>query len=105
MMVSDSPPACPVTQREYESAVSIRLKPEATKASSSRNDIASSAVQPNTLPPNANGATSKPVLPSLRFSMSSFPLPAPVHRLGQLELRSMVRNRRAVRHSTHEIIA
>ena len=68
MIVSDSPPVCPGTQREYESAVSIRLKPASTKASSSRNDVGSSTVQPKTLPPNASGATSKPVFPSLRFS-------------------------------------
>src|SRR6476619_2211324 len=66
MIVSDSPPWWPVTQREYESAVSIRLKPASTNASSRRNDVASSTVQPNTLPPNARGTTSNPVLPSLR---------------------------------------
>ena len=66
MIVSDSPPWWPVTQREYESAVSIRLKPASTNASSRWNDVASSTVQPNTLPPNATGATSNPVLPSLR---------------------------------------
>ena len=69
MMVSDSPPACPGTQREYESAVSMRLKPASTNVSSNRNDVGSSTVQPNTLPPNASGATSKPVFPSLRFSI------------------------------------
>jgi hypothetical protein len=67
MIVSDSPPWWPFTQREYESAVSIRLKPAPTNASSRANDVASSAVQPNTLPPNASGATSNPVMPSLRF--------------------------------------
>src|SRR5215471_3260899 len=69
--VSDSPPSCPFTQREYESAVSTRLNPAPKKASSSLNDIASSAVQPNTLPPRASGATSNPVLPSLRFGIAS----------------------------------
>src|SRR5438128_9349812 len=44
-------------------------KPESTKASSSLCDVASSAVQPNTLPPKAMGANSIPDLPSLRFSM------------------------------------
>src|SRR5512144_2285846 len=68
MIVSDSPPRCPVTQREYEFAVSIRLKPAATKRSSSANDVGSSAVQPNTLPPSANGATRMPLRPRGRFS-------------------------------------
>src|SRR5215472_11156634 len=67
MIVSDSPPTCPLTQREYESAVSIRLKPAPTKASRSLNDVAPSTVHPNTLPPKAIGATSKSVLPSLRL--------------------------------------
>src|SRR6266581_2346720 len=66
MIVSDSPPGWPVTQREYESAVSTRLNPASTNASRSWNDLASSAVQPNTLPPKASGATSNPVSPSLR---------------------------------------
>src|SRR5690242_9921231 len=44
-------------------------KPASTKASSSLCEVASSAVQPNTLPPNAIGANSRPDLPSLRFSM------------------------------------
>src|SRR5215510_11107032 len=42
-------------------------KPAPTKASSSLNDVASSAVQPSTLPPNISGAISSPELPSLRF--------------------------------------
>src|SRR6187401_1129972 len=66
MIVSDSPPWWPVTQREYESAVSTRLNPASTNASSRRNDVGSSTVHPNTLPPNARGATSNPVLPSVR---------------------------------------
>jgi hypothetical protein len=69
MTVSDSPPWWPVTQREYESAVSMRLNPAPTNASSSLNDVASSTVQPKTLPPNASGATSNPVPPSLRPSI------------------------------------
>jgi len=55
MMVSDSPPRLPGTQPEYASAVSIRLKPASTKASSNTNEVASSALQPNTLPPNTIG--------------------------------------------------
>ena len=51
----------------------MKLKPAPTKPSSSLNDIASSAVQPNTLPPNMSGATSIADLPSLRFSIGSFP--------------------------------
>ena len=49
--------------------MSIRLKPASTKVSSNRNEVGSSTVQPKTLPPKASGATSNPVLPSLRFSI------------------------------------
>src|SRR5579864_7380474 len=45
--------------------------PASTNASSNRCEVASSAVQPNTLPPKAMGANSIPDLPSLRFSMMS----------------------------------
>src|SRR5512142_1840522 len=69
MIVSDSPPWWPGTQREYEFAVSIRFPPAATNASRRLKDVGSSAVQPNTLPPNANGATAKPVRPSLHRCM------------------------------------
>src|SRR6185503_20948367 len=48
-------------------------KPASTKASSSLCEAASSAVQPNTLPPKAMGANSMPDLPSLRFSMVTLP--------------------------------
>src|SRR6186713_1648721 len=47
----------------------MKEKPASTKASSSLCDVASSAVQPNTLPPKAMGANSRLDLPSLRFSM------------------------------------
>src|SRR5882762_8641768 len=49
----------------------MRLKPAATNASSSLNEVGSSAVQPKTLPPKANGATSSPDLPSPRFIIST----------------------------------
>src|SRR5579871_7040469 len=49
----------------------MKEKPASTKASSSLCEVASSAVQPNTLPPKAMGANSRPDLPSLRFSMTS----------------------------------
>src|SRR5689334_23171556 len=71
MIVSDSPPWCPVTHREYESAVSMRLKPAPTNASSKSNEVASSAVHPKTFPPKASGAISNPVFPSLRLFMVS----------------------------------
>src|SRR5882724_1486967 len=57
------------------SAVSIMLKPASTKASRMANDVGSSAVQPNTLPPRTSGAVSSPLLPSLRFCMSISPFP------------------------------
>src|SRR5215831_5793849 len=52
----------------------MALKPAPTKASSSRKDIASSVVQPNTLPPNMSGAIAICDFPSLRFSIASFPV-------------------------------
>src|SRR5579872_399303 len=76
MMVSDSPPLCPGTQREYISAVSMKLNPAATNASSIRNDVFSSAVQPNTLVPRQSGETLRFEAPSLRVFMdwlSPFP--------------------------------
>src|SRR6476660_2553195 len=45
----------------------MRLNPAATKASSNLKDVRSSTVQPNTFPPNASGATSRPELPKLRL--------------------------------------
>ena len=48
----------------------MKLKPAATKASSKAKEVASSAVQPNTLPPKASGAICKDDWPSLRFSIS-----------------------------------
>ena len=69
MMVSDSPPLLPGCQREYTSAVSMKLKPAATNASSSSNEIASSAVQPKTLPPKVIGQTCSEDWPSWRFSI------------------------------------
>src|SRR5215475_4800216 len=50
------------------SAVSMKLKPAPTNASSSLNDVASSTVHPKMLPPNASGETCKPELPSFRAS-------------------------------------
>src|SRR5260370_38142913 len=47
----------------------MKEKPASTKASSSLCEVASSAVQPNTLPPTAMGGNSMPDLRSLRFSM------------------------------------
>src|SRR5258706_12497999 len=71
MAFSDSPPRWPGPQVEYMSAVSMKLKPAAKKASIRRCEVASSAVQPNTLPPSASGANSRPDWPSLRLSMSN----------------------------------
>src|SRR5438270_8320303 len=67
IIVSLSPPWCPGTHVEYVSAVSIKFSPAPTKASSILNDVASSAVQPNTLPPSISGATSIEDCPSWRF--------------------------------------
>src|SRR5690606_11871947 len=47
----------------------MALKPRSTKRSSSLNEVASSAVQPKTLPPSTSGAISRPERPSLRLSM------------------------------------
>src|SRR5450755_1459689 len=66
MIVSDSPPACPGTQREYTSAVSTKFMPASTQASRRRNDIASSMVQPKTLPPRQRRETCRPERPSGR---------------------------------------
>src|SRR5512140_1859514 len=67
--VSDSPPLWPGTQREYTSAVSMKLKPASSHASSSENDVASSAVQPNTLPPKHSGETFRGERPSVLYSI------------------------------------
>src|SRR5258708_39186688 len=45
----------------------MKFSPASTKASSILNDVASSAVQPNTLPPSIRGATSIADFPSWRF--------------------------------------
>src|SRR5690606_448103 len=45
------------------------FKPRSTKRSSSLNEVASSAVQPKTLPPNTSGAISRPERPSGRLFM------------------------------------
>lgn len=66
MTVSDSPPSLPGIHAEYASAVSRKLPPAATYASSTANDCASSAVQPKTLPPSASGKTWRSEEPSLR---------------------------------------
>src|SRR6185369_5459224 len=63
MMVSDSPPLLPCTQREYTSAVSMALRPESTKRSSRRKAVGSSTVQPKTLPPKTSGAMRRPERP------------------------------------------
>src|SRR5580658_3943403 len=52
------------------SAVSIRLKPSATKRSRIWKEVGSSMVHPKTFPPSASGATSIPDCPSLRLSMA-----------------------------------
>src|SRR5208283_4914362 len=68
-MLSDSPPLLPGAHLEYTSAVSMKLKPAATKASSSRNEVGSSTVHPITFPLNTRGETSGPEFPSLRILM------------------------------------
>src|SRR5579875_3315571 len=70
-IVSDSPPWCPGTHAEYTFAVSIASNPRSTNASSNRNEVASSAVHPNTLPPNTNGTISRPDFPKARFCMKA----------------------------------
>src|SRR5271155_280116 len=47
------------------------LRPAATKASSSLNDMGSSAVHPKMLPPKTRGATSRLEFPSLRLINST----------------------------------
>src|SRR6185369_15387873 len=69
--VSDSPPVWPGAQREKTSAVSMKLKPASSHASSSENDVASSAVQPNTLPPKHSGETCRAERPRVRYCMAS----------------------------------
>ena len=69
MIASDSPPRWPGTQTEYISAVSMKSSPASSARSSSRNDVSSSAVQPNTLPPRQSGATRRSERPSCRLSM------------------------------------
>src|SRR3954451_660261 len=59
MIVSD----CPCSTR-YEFAVSMKLPPACTYASSTACDSRSSAVQPKTLPPRQSGKTSRSVRPS-----------------------------------------
>src|SRR6266849_10331693 len=83
MIVSDSPPLFLGTHLEYMSAVSTALNPAATNASSKRNDVASSAVHPNTFPPNTIGAISSPEFPSFRL------ISAMVFSKGVLSLVSM----------------
>src|SRR5208282_539266 len=69
IMLSDSPPLLPGAHLEYTSAVSIKLNPAPTKASSRLKEVDSSTVQPKTFPPKARGETSNPELPSLRICM------------------------------------
>src|SRR5260370_39728757 len=68
--VSDSPPAWPGTQREYTSAVSMKLPPASTYASSTASDAFWSVVHPNVLPPRHRAATRSPERPSFRISMT-----------------------------------
>src|ERR1700743_1433773 len=49
----------------------MKLSPASTNASRIENEVASSAVQPKTLPPNISGATSNSERPILRFCMIS----------------------------------
>src|SRR5262249_7016624 len=65
---------CPGTQREYTSAVSMKLPPASTYASSTASDAFWSVVQPNVLPPRHSADTRRPVLPNRRNSMQSSPL-------------------------------
>src|SRR5689334_4993705 len=46
------------------------LNPASTNASRRSNEVRSSTVHPNTLPPNTSGAISKPLAPSLRICTS-----------------------------------
>src|ERR1700692_3782214 len=47
----------------------MKLRPWSTKASSRENDVRSSAVQPNTLPPKTSGATLRSEIPIVRCCM------------------------------------
>src|SRR5271154_2378134 len=49
----------------------MKLSPDATNASSSLNEVASSAVHPNMLPPKVQRPTSRPEFPSLRLITKS----------------------------------
>src|SRR5690349_4138962 len=49
----------------------MALNPASKNASRRRNDVASSAVQPKTLPPKTSGAIESPVRPRFLFSMGT----------------------------------
>src|SRR5579862_5926117 len=72
IMASDSPPTFPAPQVEYTSAVSIKSKPERINSSKIPKPSGSLTVQPNTLPPRANGETLIPDLPKFLFSIDCF---------------------------------
>src|ERR1039457_1570533 len=72
-IVSDSPPVCPGAQREYTSAVSMKRRPASNAASSTRHEVGSSSVQPNTFPPRQIAGTSGPSLPSVRVFICNSP--------------------------------
>src|SRR5215207_9290402 len=59
----------------------MKLNPASRKASSSRNEVASSTVQPKTLPPKQRGETRRSDRPSRRISIACL-LPVPLAHLG-----------------------
>src|SRR5262249_18532961 len=67
--VADSPPLLPGAHREYTSAVSMKLPPASTYASSTASEAFWSVVHPNVLPPKQRAATFNPLRPSFRISM------------------------------------
>src|SRR3954453_16749249 len=76
----------------------MKSKPAATNASSRANEVFSSAVQPNTLPPKQNGATCRSERPSRRFFISDRDAASPCASLGgggiRAEAGSGLRQRR-----------
>src|SRR5215472_12781219 len=66
-MVSDSPPRLPGTHHEYASAVSTKVSPTSTAASSCRKLSASLSVQPYTLVPRQITGTASLDFPSFLF--------------------------------------
>ncbi len=74
IIVSETPPGFSSTQREYMSAVSMKLTPALKEADSTSNESASLTDYPNCIVPKHSSETFKPVRPRLRYSMMGAPL-------------------------------